>query len=225
MERKQRLFIYDRKEMGVLILLGVMVAFFAFTLGVHLGKRVPPATGGASAEAQHTDGMITVGTVSDQIPRREEGDGPEVGRAASAEAVREVVGQALHDEVQKTGIRLEKPRQVDLPDQMRAAAQEIAKRAEPTLEGIPAARRPAPDGKFTLQVGSYSGISEVRERADAFEALGLMPIVRSAEIQGKGTWYRIYLGGYASKEEAENAGDRYRRQKIIDSFIVSHKVD
>ena len=54
MEQKQRFFIYDRKEMGVLLFLGVMVAIFAFTLGVHLGKKVAltrPRRGSATPKA------------------------------------------------------------------------------------------------------------------------------------------------------------------------------
>ena len=39
-KHKQSLFIYDRKEMVVLSLLVVMISFFTFTLGVHLGKRL-----------------------------------------------------------------------------------------------------------------------------------------------------------------------------------------
>ena len=53
--------------MGVLLLIGVMVAFFAFTFGVHLGKRV---TGKQTIAT--TKEAAQVNTVSDEVPSRPE---------------------------------------------------------------------------------------------------------------------------------------------------------
>ena len=50
MERKKRLFIYEGKELTVLVILGSTVAAFAFTLGVHLGKRVSPKPAGGHVD-------------------------------------------------------------------------------------------------------------------------------------------------------------------------------
>src|SRR5687768_1489129 len=107
MDQRQKLFIYDRKEMAVLVLLGIMVALFAFTLGVHLGKRV-----GSGTLADHADEVKAAQTVADALPDRqdfvEHGDGV-------ATAVDETLNQALHEEVARTGIKLDTPRQVELP--------------------------------------------------------------------------------------------------------------
>jgi cell division protein FtsN len=45
--------------------------------------------------------------------------------------------------------------------------------------------------------------------------------LRVATIQGKGRWYRVLLGGYGSRDDAEQAGDRYRSQHVIDTFVIS----
>src|SRR5262245_49468076 len=108
MQQKQRVFIYDRKEMGVLTLLGVMVAVFAFTLGVHLGKKVAaqpknPAQTGETAP---------VATVPDQVP--EARDLHEQAKGVE-QAADETLSQSLKEEVGQTGVKTEKPVQVDLP--------------------------------------------------------------------------------------------------------------
>jgi hypothetical protein len=50
----------------------------------------------------------------------------------------------------------------------------------------------------------------------------LSPFMREAEVKGKGKWYRLYLGGYPNKNAAEQAGEKYRSQRKIASFIVSN---
>jgi cell division septation protein DedD len=225
MEQKQRFFIYDRKELWVLLLLGVMVSVFAFTLGVHLGKRIGPGT--APAPVQEA---APVATTDDQIPNRQEL--AEQGKNAK-ETADESLSQAVHEEVGRTGIKLEQPRQVDLPEETRSAGAGKApaakpKRAKPVelpheaLMEIAAARRPAPDGKFTLQIGSFPALDEARDQSEAIEALGLKPFLRPAEVRGKGLYYRVFLGGYPNRDAAEKAGQRFVAQHVVESFVVAN---
>jgi cell division septation protein DedD len=217
MEKKHHLFIYDRKELGVLVLLGVMVAVFAFTLGVHLGKRV--GVGGRLAPAPEATTAITS---PDQLPNRQEFQ--EQSKAAQ-QAVDESLNQALHDEVARTGIKMDAPRQVELPEDPKGAgaASAMPKKSKflGTLQDIPAAQRAAPQGRFTLQIGSHNVVDEAKDQVDAVEALGFKPFLRAAEIRGKGKWYRVYVGGFFSRTEAEKAGQRYKSQHAIDSYIVA----
>lgn len=210
----------------MLLLLGVMVAFFAFTLGVHLGKRV-----GAKALAPGLGLEATAIPASeDKVPNRQEIQEQAKNAQATAD---ESLSHALHDEVVRTGVKLDSARQIDLPEKP-VSAQAGATTPDPktreasapklsdeSFESIEAARRPVPLGKFTLQIGSYPSVIEAKDQVDSMEALGLKPLLRAAEIKGKGKWYRIYLGGFASKEDAEKAGQRYRTQHVIDSYISS----
>lgn len=224
MERKQRLFIYDRKEMGVLILLGVMVALFAFTLGVHLGKRIGPT--GVVDEA---DDVISAPTQPDENPDRQElaEQGKGVPQAAD-----ETLNQSLHDEVARTGIKLDTPRPVELPEDARSkeggatTLDPVTGEVVPplALEQIPAASRKAPEGNFTLQVGSHQTLAEARDQVDALEVLGMQPHLRPVDLKGKGRWYRVYLGGFATREEAENEGLQMKAKHAIESFLVSNRV-
>lgn len=254
MEQKQRFFIYDRKEMGVLLLLGVMVAIFAFTLGVHLGKRVGP-----QGIAHSPGDAVTAPTVPDKLPNRQELTEQAKGAQQAAD---ESLNQALHDEVARTGIKLDTPRQLALPEKtvsrnagattggpavehtsaptplVRTAAPSNVHSAKEAGEIDAATTRPvqlpagdsvamlrqAPAGRFTLQIGSYPAFEEARDQADSLEALGLKPHMRKAEVNGK-TWYRLYVGGFNAKDVAEKSGARYVSQRMIDTYIVAKRVD
>jgi cell division septation protein DedD len=218
MEQKQRLFIYDRKEMGILILLAVMVTVFAFTLGVHLGKKVEIHQAGVAADPNAP--VPLAATAPDELPNRQ--DLTEQGKGAP-HAADESLNQAIHDEVTRTGVRLEVKRQVDLPTDVRSPTEGATTLHSVLVTQIPAFERPAPSGKFTLQVGSYPSVADAKDQTDGLEALGLKPYLREASLKGKGVWYRIFVGGYASKEAAEKAGEQYRGQHVLESFIVAKK--
>jgi cell division protein FtsN len=218
-------------------------------------------------------------------------------------ASEDAVNQATHDEVTRTGIKLEDSKQLELPEKTKTknagatsltavptphetSSEETAPHHEaaPT-EAAPAeaegevpvthakatskkhaahkkhAEEPAPEhaaeaetpqekqqsealaelhalnekakhaahgktsGPYTLQIGSYSEMKEAQERVKDLEISGLSPRIHATDIKAKGRWYRIYLGGFATKAAAEKAGGKYRAQGMIDSFIVAKSVE
>ena len=228
MEPKQRLFIYDRKEMAVLVLLGVMVALFAFTLGVHLGKRVgPPNLAHVENEA-----ATPVQTEADKLP-----ENPEIAVQASGvpDAVDEGLDKALHDEVAKTGIQLDQARPVDLPKKTKSKNGGATSGAQPAEQGdaksevakhsvTPAIHETAHEpvsGKYTLQVGSHRNKEEAEEQVHLLEEQKLKPFVRAVDLKTKGRWYRVFIGGFETKEEAESAGKRFKAENVVVSFVVA----
>ncbi len=109
---KQKLFIFDAREMVVLLFLISTFALFTFTLGVHYAKqmqhpeqfatkdRIKPVE--ASAEA-----------VPSQVELTEQSQ-------KINESLNETLRKNLHDEVSKTGIKLKDGRQVNLPKETKS---------------------------------------------------------------------------------------------------------
>ncbi len=224
MERKQRLYIYDRKEIAVLSTVCVLITAFAFTAGVHYGKKIAPP--GSPPPGESGNALSTQG---DKVPSRRE-----ISEAAPgvSEAIDDTLQKSLHEEVARTGVQLERARQVELPSETRAerkgVAQEGLQEKEESLAGplaLSAEKRPPPAGKFTLQVGSFPTVEEARDLIDSLEALGIKPFLRSVDLDKKSKAFRVFLGGYASREDAEDAGARYRAKNIIDTFVVANRVD
>ncbi len=242
MDKKQRFFIYDRKEVGVLMLLGVMVAVFAFTLGVHLGKRV---MGGKTAapHATPSEGVAPVAESSSHAETEQAMAQPTAVPSAMVAASEEALNEATHEEVTRTGIKLEDSKQLELPEKTRsknAGATHLKavpkepvaethtpeqKEAMAELNALNEKAKHAAKGAYTLQIGSYSELKEAQDRIKDLEISGLSPRIHATDIKSKGRWYRIYLGGFATKAAAEKAGEKYRAQGMIDSFIVAKSVE
>lgn len=211
MDPKPRLFIFERKEVTVLFLLAVFVAIFAFTLGVHFGKQLTPEEAQAPVEAalDDTSEPTSVGEGTEKLPEKEALS--EAAKNAPA-AGDDSVAKALQDEVAKTGIKLDKPIQTDLPTEVPSSNEED-KSARAESGG-------RPDGKFTLQVAAFPSESEAKRRLREILKREESGFIGKAEVKNK-TWYRVYVGGFLSKVEAERQGSRLVSRKVIDGFVVS----
>jgi hypothetical protein len=46
-------------------------------------------------------------------------------------------------------------------------------------------------------------MEEAEDFAEGFKARGYDPIINQIDIKGKGTWFRVSLGAFATQEEAK----------------------
>lgn len=99
----------------------------------------------------------------------------------------------------------------------------VATEEKPQITPAPTADQPAEKqrGLYTLQVGSHQGVAEANEQAEKFRAAGFEPHVVSAEIPKRGTWYRVQVGDFSTRDEANNFGAMLRSKGLVESFIVS----
>jgi len=203
MESKPRFYVYERKELMILAVLGTLVAVFFFTLGLHLGKQTAGVQGNA-----HSHSVGEVKPVQDQPPPSEElsEQTPKVAGALDDFAV-----EALKSEIAETGIVLNQKIQVDLP---------VQKKSPVTQSVLPSAPTAKVDAKFLIQIGSYPNESEANKLAAPLSATGLKTIVQPVDLGNKGKRYRVFVGGYLTSDEAKTEGSRLKAEGRISAFIV-----
>ena len=89
------------------------MAFFAFTLGIHWGKRI-----GAISTAKNSDSPTTaVAPVPERLPDHLELSDPS---EVTQKALDQALDQELYHEVKKSGIQADPSRQVHLPKQTKS---------------------------------------------------------------------------------------------------------
>ena len=204
MEQKPRFLIYSSKEMAVLLVLVALVAVFAFTYGVHLGKRVPP-----KMEAAPTHSEIPMAeSAPEAIPNRREVDAHAKGTEQAAD---EGLSQTLRDEVTRTGIRVETSRQVQLPKETRA---------EKLAKGTADAPAKVEGGRFALQLGSFPTVQEARAVQKEFGEKGVKAVIRSAKNREGKNLFRVFSGSFASRSQAEDAGKTFVIRNLVETFVV-----
>ncbi len=94
----------------------------------------------------------------------------------------------------------------------------------PSQSPIPAPAPATPNkGNITIQVASYSDRTQADERANRLKASQIDARVVRAEIPGRGTWHRVQIGGFATREEATTYGNQLKSKRILEDFIVTTK--
>jgi hypothetical protein len=104
--------------------------------------------------------------------------------------------------------------------------------ARPSTAGVPAAsaaaaRRPraepaGPAHRFSLQVASCPDPASSLAHAEVLRKQGLEAFTVPARVRGKGVWYRVLVGGFASAAAAVEAGQALRAQgQVGDSLVLS----
>lgn len=77
------------------------------------------------------------------------------------------------------------------------------------------------DGRFTIQVGSYPNSEGANERVSKLQSSGIPARVVVANIPKKGTWYRVQVGRFASRDEAERYARELKAKGVTKEVFVT----
>lgn len=161
---------------GALVLLGVV-----FVLGLNLGKQL----GARQVEASRGDVLAGLDRPS-----------PAPAAPISDDAL------TFHDRLTKDRPPIDEPvaRPPPAAPPPSATANALRNLAGPGTAAAPSSGSPVP-GSFTVQLISTSNRAEADRLAGKLTEFD--PRVESAEVAGKGKVFRVRVGGYASRTEAE----------------------
>lgn len=65
-----------------------------------------------------------------------------------------------------------------------------------------------PDGDYLLQIASLRALRDAEQLIQKLAGMGLIADIHTAELPGRGTWYRVQLGPFRDRMEAEAAKQR-----------------
>jgi DedD protein len=78
----------------------------------------------------------------------------------------------------------------------------------------------APDGSWTLQLSAYQDRTEADRFAAGLRDKGYAPYIVEAAIPGKGTWYRVRMGRFGSRDAASRYMDDFRRETSLNAIVT-----
>jgi len=76
-------------------------------------------------------------------------------------------------------------------------------------------------GKYSLQIASYREIEQASELAGKLTSYGYSSIrIVKTEIAGRGTYFRVRMGSYRDREQAEEAKKQIAVDRALDALVV-----
>ncbi len=91
---------------------------------------------------------------------------------------------------------------------------------------VPARTKSSPagyEGLYTLQVISYRDPQEAQVFADALRKRGHAAYVTSGSVEGRGTHWRVRIGPFESRREAQSYRTTFEHEEGMNTFIVRKK--
>jgi cell division septation protein DedD len=93
--------------------------------------------------------------------------------------------------------------------------------SEPTPKVAPAKPQTVPNGPFTLQLGASQDKDDANRQIARLKDKGYAPYLVTAQVPGKGTWYRVRMGSFPSKDAAQHYLQDFHRETQLDAFVAS----
>lgn len=79
-----------------------------------------------------------------------------------------------------------------------------------------------PSGAFSVQVAASQNRADAEAKVGRLKAKGYSPYIVTAEVPGRGTWFRVRLGSFPTREAASHYLDDFRRETHLDAFVASN---
>ena len=203
-EDKSKLFVFDKKEVFLIFAFMVLITITAFTLGVRVGKGIfIDSVGISKGDVQKSIDLKSIEEESaDKLGDEnfenslniEESDQGKVAKDLSMLGLEE----KLKDEFSKVANGkledIDNSKDKDFlsdTSETGTANQEIFVGGDKNI------------GKFTIQIHSSSTRAEAEKYGEPFAAANYIVVINEAFVPGKGNWYRVGIGIFSTKEEAQ----------------------
>ena len=219
-EPKHDLLVFSKKEVGIILILLALVALFSFTLGLKIGKKLgasstqeqtnvlehKPLTGEDDTQVHHEE------SAHEEVKHEEAKDGHPVEttqeKSEEKENFKKESEELANETLKKELVGQEVGAGKQLP-----MAYPSEKRATTKVEKMAV-------GKYTLQVGSHRTTQEAMEQVAELKKVGLDAFYLEVKVPNRGTWYRVGVGVFATKDMAEKSAQKWKSSHILPSYII-----
>lgn len=75
-------------------------------------------------------------------------------------------------------------------------------------------------GRYSIQVGSYQQAAGASQKIGQWQSKGYDAFMSIGEIPNQGTWYRVRIGNFSTREQAKTFLEQLTRQENIPAIIV-----
>ncbi|MFT6633564.1 MAG: cell division septation protein DedD [Bacteriovoracaceae bacterium] len=218
MDDKNKLFVFEKKEVILIFLFIILIAVISFTLGVRTGKELSLKHDSYSAEdiksidlksveEEDVENVVTE-KATDFEKSMDKGTSPEEDSTENME-------DRLREEMEKLA-----KEEIKIEPQKKKIAPEVTKEDTEVTNSDTEEAKNEFSGKYTIQLFSHQSQEAAHEFADVFRLKGYDVLINEVVIPGKGKWYRVSIGIFGNMNEAKNYLDNEKKLFQSNKYII-----
>lgn len=215
MNEKSNFYVFERKEIILVILFVIVTAITSFIFGLNIGANHAYEKAGhtgndlkqITTETPKVDFTSTQEEKVEEIVKKEETKKVDINKE-----IQDSLKQKMIEEFSKENKKfvnaapVQKNEMAEAPKVEAAPEQKIVE-PDQVMEEAPSAQEQSDDnfsGKYTIQLSSFQSLAEAKQFAEGFKVLGYNPIINEKNIPGRGNWFRVSLGVFNSLSETKD---------------------
>lgn len=237
----------DNRQIAVFVIVCLIVLGLVFSVGVLVGKQLSMVAGGgggkpgdalaaidAKEKARAPDSVEGVGEIPQPKPEALTFQ-KELTKPSTDTAAADAKKPAGKDEPQKDEAKKDEPKPADAKEPAKAAdaakpeepaKAEPEKKDEPKKKDLTAAfdkakgdEKAGENGGFTLQVASLPTQGDADKLVKRLGEKGLKAHIVEADVPNKGHVFRVRVGNYATRPEAEEGLKTFKKKSALPAII------
>ncbi len=215
MNDKTKLYVFEKKEVGLIFIFMILISSTSFIFGIKIGKNYSFKEAGhtvedskkvdlLSTDEEHVESMI-----KDKSTESRPMD-PEAMKDLAFQKLKEKIDNEFSEKASDKKLS-EDPNPVKslkAADGEEQKSEVETKVSEQKLQVAENKKneigRDQYSGKFTIQLGSHRSMDEAEKFADGFRIRGYNPIINEVKIKERGVWYRVSIGIFDSISTAKD---------------------
>ena len=201
-----------------ILLLEVFTLFFVFYLGARYGREFL----GLERSGQHiAEQQGELPQPLEEAPKAVTTEDPEVAKMAKdliekakTPELKERIAGMLGTDVAGKKLPGTKPKEAaPTPEEPETAS------ASPQPSNVVRVKS-GDAAKYAIQIGSYHDVTEANAAIETWKTKGYPAYLMIADIPNRGRWYRIRIGGFGAREDAESYLSELKTQENVDGLVV-----
>jgi septal ring-binding cell division protein DamX len=216
----------DNRQIVSLLVSGIVVLGAVFVLGVVVGKKL-------AAQPQQVEAQDLLTSIDQQAAALEQvanapPPAPDASLTFPDALTRAEPAPPINlppDAEEEEQEQVQVPAAPEPPPRAAPVPTRTVAKEKPLQEAISKAQRPAEavaNGEYTLQLSASQDRAEVDRFVAKLRDRGYAPYVVEAEVEGKGTWFRVRMGSFGTKEAASRYLQDFRRETRLDAFVAKN---
>ncbi|MFG1501456.1 SPOR domain-containing protein [Halobacteriovorax sp. XZX-3] len=216
MNDKSNFYVFEKKEILLVVIFVILVAITSFFFGLKIGSNYAFEKAGLSnkeekAIVEPLDEKQKIELTSPEEEKVKEIVQDKETKKVSKEELNKRIEESLKQKMvnefssenkdfNDVGVQDTQAQEV-VEEKVVEPVQQPAVESETIQESAP--KTDEYTGKYTIVVGSFESIDDAKEFAEGFRVLGFSPIVNEKEVPGKGNRFRVSLGAFERSIEAK----------------------
>ncbi len=243
MSEKPSLYVVEKKEVVILVVLFVLVTVLSFTIGVRYGESVGKKVASEKLEAKEEVSSESADNIGGKLGAAEEegtstssggsghseghAEGHEEGKSHSSAAGEEKAAtvnspaKEVRSEKAVTKDSIDKDSDEYLLNALKETGVEPPGGKAPENASLPQEVKKAPrSGTYVIQVGSHPTRQEAESQIRKLQSKSVKADILPPFKDRQGEWHRVVISGFKTKREADREASQLKGKGAFSSFFV-----